>query len=47
MEIRQPKERGMALVSNATPAAWDAIGVGKGDPARGKVKVDFELIARE
>jgi hypothetical protein len=32
---------------DATPAAWDAIGIGKGDPARGKVKVDFELIARE
>ncbi len=29
---------------DATPAAWDAIGIGKGYPARGKVKVDFELI---
>jgi hypothetical protein len=29
---------------DATPAAWDAIGIGKGDPARGKMKVDFELV---
>jgi hypothetical protein len=29
---------------DATPAAWDAIGIGKGDPTRGKAKVDFELI---
>ena len=47
MELRQPKERGMGAGLDATPAAWDEIGIGKGDPARGKVKVDFELIARE
>lgn len=41
------KGKGNGAGLDATPAAWDAIGIGKGDPARGKVKVDFELIARE
>lgn len=47
--LRTPptKGKGNGAGLDATPAAWDAIGVGKGDPARGKVKVDFELIARE
>ena len=41
------KGKGNGAGVDATPAAWDAIGISKGDPARGKVKVDFELIARE
>ena len=41
------KGKGNGAGLDATPAAWDAIGIGKGNPARGKVKVDFELIARE
>jgi hypothetical protein len=41
------KGKGNGAGLDATPAAWDAIGISKGDPARGKVKVDFELIARE
>jgi hypothetical protein len=36
--------KGSGAGIDATPAAWDAIGIGKGDPARGKTKVDFELI---
>jgi hypothetical protein len=41
------KGKGNGAGLDATPAAWDAIGISKGDPARGKVKVDFELFARE
>jgi hypothetical protein len=38
----EEKENGAGI--DATPAAWDAFGIGKGDPVRGKAKVDFELI---
>jgi hypothetical protein len=41
-----PPEQGKGNGSDldATPAVWDALGIGKVDPTRGKVKVDFELV---
>jgi hypothetical protein len=40
----QTEEKGNGAGIDATPAAWDAIGIGKSDPVRGMAKVDFELI---